>query len=125
MKKFMKVKYIPLYVLIDVYKRQTYQMDWRNKKEAIIETEQDVLEGADILMVKPALAYLDIVRTISDRFDLPLCTYNVSGEYSMIKAAAINGWIDEKTVVMLSLIHIYSRTYEKDGKMITPRGYNI
>lgn len=80
--------------------RKTYQMDWRNRKEAIIETEQDVLEGADILMVKPALAYLDIVRTISDRFDLPLCTYNVSGEYSMIKAAAINGWIDEKTVVM-------------------------
>ena len=60
-------------------------------------------EGADILMVKPALAYLDMVKTISDRFDLPLCTYSVSGEYSMMKAAALNGWINEKSVVMESM----------------------
>lgn len=83
--------------------RKTYQMDWRNKKEAVVEAALDVQEGADILMVKPALAYLDIVKTISDRFDLPLCTYSVSGEYSLMKAAAINGWVDEKSIVMESV----------------------
>ena len=83
--------------------RRSYQMDWRNKKEAIVEAALDVEEGADILMVKPALAYLDMVKTISDRFDLPLCTYSVSGEYSMMKAAALNGWINEKSVVMESM----------------------
>lgn len=83
--------------------RKTYQMDWRNKKDAIVETELDVEEGADIIMVKPALAYLDIVKTISEAFPLPLCTYSVSGEYSMIKAAALNGWIDERAVVMESM----------------------
>ena len=80
--------------------RKTYQMDWRNKKEALVEAELDVEEGADILMVKPGLAYLDILKTISDEFPLPVCTYSVSGEYSMMKAAALNGWIDEKRVVM-------------------------
>ena len=75
-------------------------MDWRNKKEALVEAELDVEEGADILMVKPGLAYLDILKTISDEFPLPVCTYSVSGEYSMMKAAALNGWIDEKRVVM-------------------------
>ena len=80
--------------------RKTYQMDWRNKKDAIVEAELDVEEGADILMVKPGLAYLDILKTIADEFPLPVCTYSVSGEYSMMKAAALNGWIDEKRVVM-------------------------
>ena len=80
--------------------RKTYQMDWRNKKDAIIEAELDMEEGADILMVKPGLAYLDILKTIADEFPLPVCTYSVSGEYSMMKAAALNGWIDEKRVVM-------------------------
>ena len=65
--------------------RKTYQMDWRNKKEAIVETQLDIEEGADIIMVKPAMAYLDIVKTVSDRFEFPICTYSVSGEYSMIR----------------------------------------
>ena len=84
--------------------RKSYQMDFRNRREALLETELDVEEGADIIMVKPALAYLDIVRTVSEAFDLPLCTYSVSGEYAMMKAAAMNGWIDEKRVVMESMI---------------------
>ena len=83
--------------------RKTYQMDWRNKTEAVVETALDIEEGADIVMVKPALSYLDMVKTIRDRFDLPVCTYSVSGEYAMIKAAAQNGWIDEKSVVLESL----------------------
>ena len=83
--------------------RKTYQRDWRNKKEALVEAMLDVEEGADILMVKPALAYLDIVKTISDHFNLPLCTYSVSGEYSLMKAAALNGWVDEKSIVMESM----------------------
>ena len=84
--------------------RKSYQMDFRNRKEALVETELDVEEGADILMVKPALAYLDIVHMVNETFDLPLCTYSVSGEYAMMKAAAMNGWIDEKRVVMESMI---------------------
>ena len=80
--------------------RKTYQMDPANAREALREAETDVLEGADMLMVKPALSYLDIVRTLRDQFDLPIVAYNVSGEYSMIKAAARQGWIDEKAVVM-------------------------
>jgi porphobilinogen synthase len=83
--------------------RKTYQMDFRNKKEALIETELDINEGADIIMVKPAMAYLDIVREVSEKFNNPLAVYHVSGEYSMIKAAAENGWIDEKAIVMESL----------------------
>lgn len=83
--------------------RKSYQMDWRNKKDAVMEAALDVEEGADILMVKPALAYLDIIKTINDRFHLPLCTYSVSGEYSLMKAAAINGWVDEKAIVMESM----------------------
>jgi len=80
--------------------RKTYQMDPANGREALREADSDVLEGADILMVKPGLAYLDIVRQLRDRYDLPIALYNVSAEYSMIKAAARNGWIDEKSVVM-------------------------
>lgn len=83
--------------------RRGYQMDFRNKKDAVVETRLDIDEGADIVMVKPAMAYLDIVKTISDTFNLPLAAYHVSGEYSMIKAAAINGWIDERAAVTESL----------------------
>lgn len=80
--------------------RKTYQMDPANRKEAIRECMEDIKEGADIIMVKPALAYLDVLREVADRTDYPLCAYNVSGEYSMVKAAAANGWIDEKKIVM-------------------------
>lgn len=79
--------------------RKTYQMDPANVREALREAESDVLEGADMLMVKPALAYLDVMRMIKDQFDLPLVAYNVSGEYSMVKAAALQGWINEKAIV--------------------------
>lgn len=78
-------------------------MDWRNKKDALIEVELDMAEGADILMVKPGLPYLDILKTVADKYPLPICTYQVSGEYAMIKAAALNGWIDEKGVVLEAL----------------------
>lgn len=80
--------------------RKTYQMDPRNIREAMREIELDIQEGADIIMVKPALAYLDVIKQAKQTFNLPLAAYNVSGEYSMIKAAAQNGWIDEKRVVM-------------------------
>jgi len=80
--------------------RKTYQMDSRNVKEALHEIELDIQEGADIIMVKPALAYLDVIQQAKSTFNLPLAAYNVSGEYSMIKAAAANGWIDEKRIVM-------------------------
>lgn len=83
--------------------RKTYQMDYRNAREAIIETELDIEEGADIIMVKPGLAYLDIAKTMREKFNLPLAIYQVSGEYSMIKAAALNGWLDERAVVMESV----------------------
>ncbi|MBQ9674208.1 MAG: porphobilinogen synthase [Ruminococcus sp.] len=85
--------------------RKTYQMDPANGKEAIREIEDDILEGADMVMVKPALAYLDVIKEAS-RFDFPLVAYNVSGEYSMVKAAAQNGWIDEKRIVLENLIAI-------------------
>ena len=80
--------------------RRSYQMDPGNRLEAIREAAMDVEEGADILMVKPGLPYLDIVREVRNEFNLPLAVYNVSGEYSMVKAAARNGWIDEDRVVM-------------------------
>jgi len=83
--------------------RKTYQMDPANVREALREAESDVLEGADMLMVKPALAYMDVIRTIRDSFDLPLAAYNTSGEYAMVKAAAMNGWIDERAVVLETL----------------------
>ncbi|WP_137788737.1 porphobilinogen synthase [Bacillus sp. E(2018)] len=84
--------------------RKTYQMDPANRLEALREAESDVAEGADFLMVKPALSYLDILRELKDRYPLPLVAYNVSGEYSMIKAAAMNGWVDEKSIVLEKLI---------------------
>ncbi len=80
--------------------RKAYQMDPANRLEAFREAESDVQEGADFLIVKPGMPYLDIVRDVRDRFNLPIVTYNVSGEFSMVKAAAANGWIDEKGVVM-------------------------
>jgi porphobilinogen synthase len=80
--------------------RSSYQMDYRNQREALREMELDIEEGADILMVKPALAYLDILHAAHDAFDLPLAAYLVSGEYAMIKAAAANGWIDEQRAVL-------------------------
>ena len=83
--------------------RRSYQMDWRNKKEAIVEAALDVEEGADILMVKPALAYLDMVKTISDRFEPAPVYLQCQRGYSMMKAAALNGWINEKSVVMESM----------------------
>jgi len=86
--------------------RRAYQMDASNAREAMREAELDVMEGADILMVKPATAYLDIVRAVRERFDLPLAAYHVSGEYAMIKAAAERGWIDERRVMMETLTSI-------------------
>jgi porphobilinogen synthase len=84
--------------------RRGYQMDPANVREALREARQDEAEGADMLMVKPALAYLDIIRAVREATSLPLVTYNVSGEYAMVKAAAQNGWIDEKRVVLESLL---------------------
>ncbi|ACV62136.1 Porphobilinogen synthase [Desulfofarcimen acetoxidans DSM 771] len=83
--------------------RKTYQMDPANALEAIRETALDIEEGADIVMVKPALAYMDIIRRVKDEFPYPLAAYNVSGEYSMVKAAAEKGWIDEKKIVLETL----------------------
>ncbi len=83
--------------------RKSYQMDMGNAREALREAAADVAEGADFLMVKPAGAYLDIIRQVRDNFDLPLAAYQVSGEYSLIKAAGQNGWIDEEKVIMESL----------------------
>lgn len=80
--------------------RKTYQMDPANRMEAFREAESDVMEGADFLIVKPALSYLDIVRDVKNNFNLPVVAYNVSGEYSMIKAAAQNGWINEKKLYL-------------------------
>ncbi|MBF0164877.1 MAG: porphobilinogen synthase [Magnetococcales bacterium] len=83
--------------------RRAYQMDPANRREALREARLDIEQGADWLMVKPGLAYMDILRELRDRFDHPLAVYNVSGEYAMIKAAAANGWIDEPRVVMETL----------------------
>jgi porphobilinogen synthase len=80
--------------------RRSYQMDARNRREALVEAQLDLEEGADILMVKPALAYLDVVRELREAFTQPLAVYNVSGEYSMVKAAAARGWVDERAVVL-------------------------
>jgi porphobilinogen synthase len=79
--------------------RRGYQMDAANAQEALREVELDIDEGADIVMVKPALAYLDVIRRVKDQFDCPVAAYNVSGEYAMVKAAAANGWLDESRVV--------------------------
>jgi porphobilinogen synthase len=86
--------------------RRAYQMDAANAREALREAELDYSEGADILMVKPATAYLDILKQVHDRFDLPIAAYHVSGEYAMIKAAAERGWIDERRVMLETLTSI-------------------
>lgn len=86
--------------------RKTYQMDYANGREALREIADDISEGADMVMVKPALAYLDIIKSAREKFDLPLVAYNVSGEYAMVKAAAQNGWIDEKKIVNENMIAI-------------------
>jgi porphobilinogen synthase len=86
--------------------RRGYQMDPANVLEALRECEQDVAEGADVLMVKPALPYLDVIRAARERFDLPVAAYNVSGEYAMVKAAAAQGWLDETAAALESLTAI-------------------
>ena len=86
--------------------RKSYQMDPPNVREAIREASLDMEEGADILMVKPALAYLDVIAKVREEFDLPVAAYNVSGEYAMVKAAALQGWLDEEKVMMEMLIGI-------------------
>lgn len=80
--------------------RKTYQMDPANGREALREVEQDILEGADMVIAKPAMAYMDVIRDISTHYNIPIIAYNVSGEYAMVKAAAANGWLDEKKIVM-------------------------
>ena len=86
--------------------RRTYQMDPANRREALKEVEQDIAEGADMVMVKPALAFLDIVREVRNMTRLPVAAYNVSGEYAMVKAAAANGWVDEKATALEILTSI-------------------
>jgi len=84
--------------------KYSYQMDCANSDEALVEVALDIEEGADMVMVKPGMPYLDIIRRVSDEFEVPVFAYQVSGEYAMIKAAAQNGWLDEKTVVMEALL---------------------
>ncbi|MCW3785358.1 porphobilinogen synthase [Plebeiibacterium sediminum] len=86
--------------------RATYQMDPANSNEALREVEQDIFEGADIVMVKPALSYLDVIRRVKDNFNMPIAAYNVSGEFSMVKAAAEKGWIDENRITLEILTSI-------------------
>jgi porphobilinogen synthase len=86
--------------------KKSYQMDPANKREALREIQLDIEEGADVVMVKPALAYLDIIALARDTFDTPIAAYQVSGEYAMIKAAAEKGWIDEEAAMMESLLAI-------------------
>ncbi|NRB59481.1 MAG: porphobilinogen synthase [Winogradskyella sp.] len=93
--------------MIDVPKdKKTYQMDYANRDEAIRETEMDINEGADIVMVKPGLSYLDIVRDIRNNFEIPIAVYQVSGEYAMLKAAAEKGWLDHDTVMLEQITSI-------------------
>jgi len=86
--------------------RKAYQMDPANAAEALREVRLDIEEGADIVMVKPALAYMDVIRRVKEEFDYPVAAYNVSGEYSMVKAAAANGWVDERRIVLETLTGI-------------------
>jgi porphobilinogen synthase len=86
--------------------RRTYQMDPANSDEALRETAMDIEEGADMVMVKPALPYLDIIRRVKEEFDWPVAAYNVSGEYAMVKAAASMGWLNEEPVMMEMLLSI-------------------
>lgn len=106
--KYASAYYGPFRVAVDSAPafgdRRSYQMDPGNAREALRETELDILEGADIVMVKPALAYMDIIYRVREAFDLPVACYNVSGEFAMVKAAAANGWIDERRTVMETLL---------------------
>ncbi|MEM7014466.1 MAG: porphobilinogen synthase, partial [Verrucomicrobiota bacterium] len=86
--------------------KKTYQMDPANVREAVREAEEDLAEGADIFMVKPAGPYLDVIARLREEFDVPIAAYQVSGEYLMIKSAAADGWLDEKKVVLESLTGI-------------------
>ncbi len=86
--------------------KKTYQMNPANKNEALIEADLDISEGADMIMVKPALAYLDIIKLLKDNYDVPITAYNVSGEYAMLKAASEKGWLDGEKVMMESLLSI-------------------
>ena len=86
--------------------KKTYQMDYANRSEAVRETLMDIEEGADIVMVKPALSYLDIIRDIKNNVDVPVSAYNISGEYAMIKAAAKLGWLNEDKAIMEVLTSI-------------------
>lgn len=86
--------------------KKTYQMNPANKREALLEAQMDFAEGADMLMVKPALSYLDIIRQLDENFDIPIAAYNVSGEYAMLKAAAQNGWLDGERAMMEVLMSI-------------------
>jgi porphobilinogen synthase len=86
--------------------RKTYQQDPGNAREALREVDLDIAEGADIVMVKPALAYLDIIRQVRDHVDVPVAAYNISGEYSMVEAAAANGWIDREKAILETLLSI-------------------
>ena len=86
--------------------KKSYQMNPANKREALLEAQLDFEEGADFLMVKPALSYLDIIRQLDENFDIPIAAYNVSGEYAMIKAAGLNGWIDSERAMMEVLMSI-------------------
>jgi porphobilinogen synthase len=103
--KFASALYGPFRDAVDVSirgggDRKSYQQDWRNGREALAEVALDVAEGADMVMVKPALAYLDVIAAVRERFDVPLAAYHVSGEYSMIKAAAERGWVDGAAVAL-------------------------
>jgi porphobilinogen synthase len=86
--------------------RKGYQQDWRNAREALSEVEADIAQGADMVMVKPALSYLDVIAAVRRRVDIPVAAYHVSGEYAMIKAAAANGWIDHDVVALEQLTAI-------------------
>jgi len=86
--------------------KKTYQMDPANSREALIEAELDDMEAADFLMVKPALAYLDIISLLRNNSDLPIAAYNVSGEYSMMKSAGLNGWLDAEKALLETLLSI-------------------
>jgi porphobilinogen synthase len=86
--------------------RKGYQQDWRNAREALVEVRADLAQGADMVMVKPALAYLDVISAVRREVDVPLAAYHVSGEYSMLKAAAANGWIDHDAVALEHLTAI-------------------
>ena len=86
--------------------KKTYQMNPTNQREALIEARLDIEEGADFLMVKPALSYLDVIKLLKDHFDLPIAAYNVSGEYTMVKAAAQKGWLDGDKIMLEILTSI-------------------